>query len=69
MYSIDFVIGDGKKISPIEVKSSKYQTHASLDEFSKKYHSIIDKRYVVYNKNYKQAEGITYLPVYMVFML
>jgi predicted AAA+ superfamily ATPase len=32
-YEIDFVIPDKHKISPIEVKSSGYKTHRSLDEF------------------------------------
>lgn len=68
-YSIDFLIGNGRKISPIEVKSSHYQKHASLDEFKKKYHSIIDKQYIIYSKNLKIEKDIVFLPVYMTFLI
>ena len=36
---IDFLITEGKKISPIEVKSANYRSHASLDKFRKKFGS------------------------------
>lgn len=34
-YEIDFLISDGNKIIPIEVKSSNINNHKSIDEFSK----------------------------------
>lgn len=34
-YEIDFLLARKNKICPIEVKSSGYKTHKSLDEFSK----------------------------------
>ncbi|MDO4291587.1 MAG: AAA family ATPase, partial [Eggerthellaceae bacterium] len=40
-YEIDFVLSRGKKICPVEVKSSRYKTHASLDAFVLKYASRI----------------------------
>ena len=64
-YSIDFLIQDGKKIIPIEVKSSNYSTHESLDCFYTKYHQYINKKIIIYGKNYKEEDGYTYLPVYM----
>ena len=33
-YEVDFLISDGHKVSPIEVKSSGYKSHASLDAFA-----------------------------------
>ena len=36
-YEIDFLLSKKNKICPIEVKSSGYNTHKSLDAFSKKY--------------------------------
>ena len=36
-YEIDFLLASRNKICPIEVKSSGYKTHKSLDEFCKKY--------------------------------
>ena len=68
-YSIDFLFGNGKKISPVEVKSSGYQQHSSIDEFVRKYHSIIDKSYIIYGKNLKVDGDYIYLPVYMAFCL
>lgn len=65
-YEVDFLIASGSKISPIEVKSSSYQAHASLDAFIAKYSSRIRTPYVVYGKDLRREGGITYLPVYMV---
>ena len=36
-YEIDFLVSRGSKICPIEVKSSGYKSHASLDAFSEKF--------------------------------
>ena len=40
-YSIDFLIEENNKIVAIEVKSSNYNTHTSLDDFAIKYHQYI----------------------------
>ncbi len=68
-YEIDFLISEGAKMSAIEVKSSGYKSHASFDAFSKKYPLRIKNRYIIYTKDYKQEDGITYLPVYMTMFL
>lgn len=68
-YEIDFVIPDKHKISPIEVKSSGYKSHKSLDEFCRKYSDRILNRYLIYTKDYKREEGIDYIPVYMTLFL
>ncbi|MBQ3971975.1 MAG: ATPase, partial [Selenomonadaceae bacterium] len=62
---IDFVISRKNKICPIEVKSSGYKQHASLDRFRNKYRDRIWMSYVIYTKGYQQAEGVEYVPVYM----
>ena len=64
-YEIDFLMSRGSKIYPIEVKSSGYNTHASLDAFCEKYSSIIDKRYLIYTKDFKKDKETILLPVYM----
>lgn len=69
LYSIDFFIENNKKFSPIEVKSSDYKNHSSLDEFYNRYHQYIDKRIIIYSKNYKEEDDIIYLPVYMTMCL
>lgn len=68
-YEIDFVISDRHKVSPIEVKSSGYRTHKSLDEFCAKYSDRILNRYLIYTKDYKRENGIDCIPVYMTMFL
>lgn len=62
---IDFIIARKNKICPIEVKSSGYKQHASLDRFRAKFRDRILQSYVIYTKDYQQAEGVEYIPVYM----
>ena len=65
-YEVDFLISRGNKICPIEVKSSNYRGHKSLDAFCKKFCNRISEKYVVHTKDYKRENGIHYIPVYMV---
>ena len=64
-YEIDFLLSRGAKLHPIEVKSSGYKSHASLDAFSEKYAHIIDKRYLIYTKDLKKDEQTLLLPIYL----
>lgn len=68
-YEVDFVIPDKHKISPIEVKSSGYKTHKSLDEFCTKFSARIMNRYLIYTKDYRKENGVEYIPVYMTMFL
>jgi predicted AAA+ superfamily ATPase len=68
-YEIDFLIADGHKISPIEVKSSGYKTHASLDAFCRKYSDRIRHKYLIYTKDLQRIEDVDYIPVYMTMFL
>lgn len=68
-YEVDFVFADKHKISVIEVKSSGYKTHKSLDEFCIKYSERILNKYIIYTKDYKRENGIDYIPVYMTMFL
>ena len=69
LYEIDFLLSDGAKIIPIEVKSSGYKTHASLDAFCEKFSSRISSRYLIYTKDLRKDESIVYLPAYMSIFL
>ena len=66
---IDFLITKNKKISPIEVKSSKYTSHSSLDKFTKRYSSKLGIRYILYTKDLMIKDNIIHLPVYMAMFL
>ena len=68
-YEIDFLLSRGAKLQPIEVKSSGYNTHASLDAFCKKYSKNINYRYLIYTKDYRQDGEVTLLPAYMTPLL
>lgn len=64
-YEIDFLLSKGAKICPIEVKSSGYKTHASLDAFCFKFSARVSDRYLIYGKDCIRDGQITLLPVYM----
>ena len=64
-YEIDFLISRGSKVCPIEVKSSGYRTHTSLDAFCNKYSDRVGKRYLIYTKDYAKDGATTLLPVFM----
>lgn len=68
-YEIDFLIADGDKVSPIEVKSSGYKTHASLDNFCAKYSSRVKNKYLVYTKDLRKSGDVLYIPIYMSMFL
>ena len=68
-YEVDFLIADGDKISPIEVKSSGYKAHASLDAFCRKFSSRIKHKYLVYTKDIHKDEDVLCLPAYMTMFL
>lgn len=64
-YEIDFLLSKKNKICPIEVKSSGYNTHKSLDAFSQKYSERILEKYLVYTKDLKKDKDILMMPVYL----
>ena len=68
-YEIDFLLSQGNKLCPIEVKSSGYKTHASLDAFCQKYSDRIGQRYLIYTKDLQKDEQTLLLPVYMTPLL
>jgi hypothetical protein len=68
-YEVDFVIPHKHKISPVEVKSSGYKTHKSLDVFCSKFSDRIMSKYLIYTKDYKRENGVEYIPVYMTVFL
>ena len=68
-YEVDFLISDGKKISPIEVKSSSYKAHKSLDIFCEKYSNRIKNRYVIYTRDLEGKDNVIYLPTYLAMFL
>ena len=66
---IDFVISEGKKVAPIEVKSGNYRSHASLDKFRRHFASVIGSSYILYTKDVMVKDSIIHLPLYMAGLL
>ena len=64
-YEIDFLLSQDGKLCPIEVKSSGYKTHASLDAFCKKFSDRITHPYLVYTKDLQKDGQTLLVPVYM----
>lgn len=66
LYEVDFLLSRGNKICPLEVKSSGYKTHKSLDAFRAKYSSRIKNSYMIYTKDFQVGENeLMYIPFYM----
>ena len=68
-YEIDFLLSRGSKVYPIEVKSSGYKTHASLDAFMKKYPERTVQGYLLYTKDMRKDSRILLTPVFMTMFL
>lgn len=64
-YEVDFLLARQNKICPIEVKSSSYRRHSSLDAFCEKFSGRILKRYLIYTKDLRFDGSVCYLPVYL----
>lgn len=68
-YKIDFIITKKNKVCPIEVKSSGYKTHASIDAFSNKFSSKIGQKYLIYTKDLRKDGDLLCVPLYMTMFL
>ena len=68
-YEVDFLLSRGNKIVPIEVKSSGYKTHKSLDAFCEKHSSRISDRILLYTKDYQKDGATICLPIYFTSLL
>ena len=68
-YEIDFLLSRGSKICPVEVKSSGYKNHPSLDAFFNKFHSRILQSYLLYTKDIRKDGNFLLLPVFLAMFL
>lgn len=71
---IDFLVEkptltNAHNICPVEVKSGANYTLSSLNKFRKKFGMQLATPYVVHYQDYREADGIVYLPIYMTPML
>ena len=67
---LDFLIEMEGKVVPIEVKSGKaYRTHKALDHFMNVSDYHIEKAYVFSTGNVEKDGNVTYLPIYMCYLV
>lgn len=66
---IDFLISCKKRICPVEVKSSSYRKHSSLDKFRRKFSPKLGEAYILYQKDVLVKDGVIHLPLYMAMFL
>lgn len=67
---MDFAIEMSGKVVPIEVKSGKaYKSHKALDHFMKVPDYHLEKAYVFSAANVETDGRVTYLPIYMCYLL
>ena len=70
---IDFIISNNSKLKykmyPIEVKSGKKYSTASLNRFNEKYKARIGESYIIHPRNLVVKDRIVCIPAYMTFCL
>lgn len=68
-YEVDFLLTKKDKLIPVEVKSSGYKTHRSLDAFCEKYSDRILHPVMVYTKPLLTEGNLLMIPAYLSPML
>jgi hypothetical protein len=69
MIEIDFLIRRGGKVCPVEVKSSGYRAHSSLDKFRRKFTKKLGASYILYTKDLMIKDDVIHLPIYMAMLI
>jgi predicted AAA+ superfamily ATPase len=62
---IDFLLAQGRKVTPLEVKSSAYKGHRSLDKFKERFGNKVGQQYVLHIKDLRVDGNIYYVPLYL----
>lgn len=66
---VDFLIRDGMKVTPIEVKSSNKFSTKSLKDLKKCFNNKIGKQIALYDGDTKIVEDIFYYPYFVVTVI
>ncbi len=62
-------IGSRHNVSPIEVKSGKNYSLVSINKFLRKYADMLGAAFIIHTSDFREEDGITYLPIYMTPLL
>lgn len=68
-YEVDFLIHDGNKVTPVEVKSGNCKEHHSLDYYHKIFKTVSKKGIVLTKGDLRETEDYLYLPLCMAMFL
>lgn len=68
-YEVDFLLADGERTIPIEVKSGNSRNHPSLDFFRKTYGKRASKGILLTKGDLRETEEYRYLPLPMAMFL
>ena len=66
---IDFLVRQGNKVCPVEVKSGGSRSAKSILRFKEKFGRKVGMGYVLHAGEIRQEQGLTYLPYYMAPLL
>ena len=66
LIEIDFLYIKGRRVAPIEVKSSDNFSLASINKFKAKFDSKTGPGIVIYDGDYKVENNITYVPIFAI---
>ena len=66
---IDFLVRRGRDVCPVEVKSSKWIRHDSLDRFRSMFGDRTGQAYILCTKDLRKEDGFVMLPLYMASLL
>ncbi len=64
-YEVDFILQNGAKITPIEVKSSASKKHESIDVFCAKYSKHVAEAMLISQKDVGKDGMLKLKPIYM----
>ena len=64
-FEVDFLLQNGTKILPIEVKSSARKQHESIDAFCTKYSKLISDAFLLSQKDVAKDGTLKLLPIYL----
>ncbi len=64
-FEIDFLLSRSAKLMPIEVKSSAYKTHNSIDAFAQKYSNRVGRTCILHTQDLRDDGTVLCVPVYL----
>ena len=68
-YEVDFLLSQGDKTIPIEVKSGSSRNHPSLDYYRSRYRQQAEKGIILTKGDLRETEAYTFLPLPMAMFL